>query len=140
MAPCGKRIGGVLVRVSVRVADAAADAAAAGDLVAVPVRPLADLREVVRVAALGYAAAAGPAGAPAYLASGGDVVGERFAQRVCVAVGEVDFVVAAVEAEGDGAALAVFDDVAGEVVDEVRGDFLHHGGVAFRSRVTSTLA
>lgn len=95
---------------------------------AVRVRPLADLRELVRVPALGRAAAAGPAGASAHLASSGNVVGERFAERVGVVVGQVDFVVAAVEAEGDGAAFPVFDDVAGEVVDEVRGDFLRHGG------------
>lgn len=107
---------------------------------AVRVRPLADFRELVRVPALGRAAAGGPAGPAAHLASGGNVVGERFAQRVCVVVGEVDFVVAAVEAERDRAAFAVFDDVAGEVVDEVRGDFLRDGGAAFRSWATSALA
>lgn len=113
------------------VADGLADAAAGGDFVAVRVGPFADLRELFRVTPLRRAADTGAASAAGDLACGGDVVGERFAERVCVVVGEVDFVVAAIEGEGHGAALAVFDGVAGEVVDEVRGDFLRHGRPPF---------
>lgn len=98
------------------VADYPADPPARGDLLAVRVCPFA-LREFVRVPALGRAAAAGPAGPTAHLASGGNVVGERFAECVGVVIGQVDLVVAAVETEGDGATLAFVDG--GRVCDPV---------------------
>lgn len=123
---CG--VGVVSVCGVVCLADGLADAAAGGDFVAVRVRPLADLRELFRVPTLRRAAGSRAAGAAVDLAGCGDIVGERFAERVGVVVGEIDFVVAAVEREGHSAAVAVFDGVAGEVVDEVRGDFLRHGG------------
>lgn len=111
----------------VRVADSLADAASGGNLMAVRVRPVADLRELFRVTALRRAAGDSAAGSACDLAGGRDVVGGRFAERVGVVVGVVDFVVAAIEREGHGAALSVFDGVAAEVVEEVRGDLLRHG-------------
>ena len=64
----------------VRVADGLADTAAAGHLVAVRVRPLADLRELVRGTALRGGATAGAVLAAADLSNGADVVGVRLAQ------------------------------------------------------------
>lgn len=108
----------------VGVADGLADPATGGYLVPIRCCPLADLGQLVGVAALLAArrAAAVPA---AHLASCGDVVGERFAQLLGVVVGEVDLVVVAVEGELDVLA-AVFDGFAGEVVNELGGDFLCH--------------
>jgi len=63
------------VRGVVGVADGLADAATGGDLVAVRVRPLADLRELFRVPTLRRAAGAGATGAARDLAGGGDIVG-----------------------------------------------------------------
>lgn len=70
---------------------------------------------------------------------GGDVVGKRFADLVCIVVHEVDLAVGAVEAEaeaeaeteaeaeGYGTTPTLLDSVAGQVVDEVRGDRRRHG-------------
>lgn len=85
----------------VRVADCLADAAAGEDLVAVRVCPFADLGELFRVPALRRAAGTAAASAAGDLTCGGDVIGERFAERFGVVIGEVDFVMRAVEAERD---------------------------------------
>lgn len=90
----------------VRIADGLANPAAAGNLVAVCVRPLANLCELVGVAALGGAATAAAAlAAAADPAGGGNVVGERHAQRVSVVVGEVNLVVVSIKRKGHGTAL-----------------------------------
>ena len=125
----------------VRIANGLANPAAGGDLVAVRCGPLADLAELLGVVTLGGSPGGCAAAAGAGLPGGGDVVGERFMELVSVVVREVDFVVGAVETEGDSAALAVFDGVAGQVVDEVRGDLLRRGYYCLSvGECTSTVA
>jgi len=125
--PAVLRGGVASVRGVVRFADCLADAAAGGDLVAVRPGPLADLRELFGVPTLRRAPGAGTPGAAADLPRGSDVVRECLAERVSVVIGEIDLVVPAIEREGHRAPLAFLDGVAGEIIDQVSGDFLHHG-------------
>lgn len=117
------------------VADRLADPATARYLVTIRVGPLTDLRELVRVTTLRGGATAGAVLTAADLPSRCDVVGERLAQRLGVVVREVDLVVVAIKREGHGATLAFVDGVAGQVIDQMRGNFLRHRNAAFHSEI-----
>jgi hypothetical protein len=85
----------------VGVTEGPADAAAGGDLVAVCCCPLADLAEFLGVSPLRRTTGGAPAAAAARLPGCGDVVGDRFAELFRVVVGEVDFVVGAVDRQNE---------------------------------------
>src|SRR5690606_34979169 len=102
--PSGFAVGG---------ADVLRDGAAVGERVAVVFRPAADLGVL---ASRAHGRQLGDAGTTA----GGDVRGEHRGERGGVLCGEVDRVVASVEAEGDGAAgVAGGDGGAVEVVGDL---------------------